>query len=83
MKLIVLFILALPAVLLAQTTRPTQKAEPFKTQITIEVDMNHLVFLPQEYGKAPAKKWPLMIFLHGAGERGSDLEKVETHGPPK
>jgi predicted peptidase len=24
-----------------------------------------------------------MVFLHGAGERGSDLEKVKTHGPPK
>ena len=24
-----------------------------------------------------------MIFLHGAGERGSDLELVKRHGPPK
>ena len=27
--------------------------------------------------------WPLMVFLHGAGERGSDLKKVKVHGPPK
>ncbi len=83
MKLIVLLMLTLSAVARAQTTRPVQKAEPFKTRITIEVEMNHLVFLPQDYGKDPGKKWPLMIFLHGAGERGSDLEKVKTHGPPK
>ncbi|MBT8219980.1 MAG: dienelactone hydrolase family protein [Bacteroidia bacterium] len=25
----------------------------------------------------------LMIFLHGAGERGEDLSKVSVHGPPK
>jgi predicted peptidase len=24
-----------------------------------------------------------MMFLHGAGERGSDLNKVKVHGPPK
>ena len=27
--------------------------------------------------------WPLMLFLHGAGERGDDLELVKKHGPPK
>jgi predicted peptidase len=25
----------------------------------------------------------MLLFLHGAGERGSDLEKVKVHGPPK
>ena len=24
-----------------------------------------------------------MIFLHGSGERGSDLDQVKIHGPPK
>lgn len=28
-------------------------------------------------------RWPLMIFLHGSGERGSDVAKVKVHGPPK
>jgi predicted peptidase len=25
----------------------------------------------------------VLLFLHGAGERGSDLNQVKTHGPPK
>ena len=25
----------------------------------------------------------MILFLHGAGERGDDLEKVKVHGPPK
>jgi predicted peptidase len=25
----------------------------------------------------------LLVFLHGAGERGSNLDKVKQHGPPK
>ena len=26
---------------------------------------------------------PLLLFLHGFGERGDDLEAVKRHGPPK
>lgn len=29
------------------------------------------------------RSWPLLIFLHGSGERGDDIEKVKAHGPPK
>jgi len=29
------------------------------------------------------EKYPLILFLHGAGERGDDLSKVKVHGPPK
>ncbi|MCP3895743.1 prolyl oligopeptidase family serine peptidase [Bacteroides sp.] len=31
-------------------------------------------------GQKPGKKYPLVLFLHGAGERGSDNEKQLTHG---
>jgi len=68
---------------MAQTTRPTQTVEKFTTRITIDVDLNHLVYLPPDYKKDPAKRWPLVIFLHGAGERGSNIEKVKSWGPPK
>lgn len=30
-----------------------------------------------------ADRWPLMLFLHGSGERGDDIERVKLHGPPK
>lgn len=33
--------------------------------------------------KRDEERWPLMIFLHGSGERGSDIAKVKVHGPPK
>src|SRR3954451_7491124 len=60
-----------------------QQAEKFKKQIVREVSLDYLLFLPQDYGKEQDKKWPLMLFLHGAGERGSDVNKVKVHGPPK
>lgn len=45
--------------------------------------VDYLLYTPDEYGADAAKKWPLLIFLHGSGERGTDLEKVKIHGPPK
>ena len=47
------------------------------------VAMRYWIYLPAEYDSKPAEKWPLVLFLHGAGERGDDLEKVKIHGPPK
>ena len=44
------------------------------------------LFLPPgvaEAGRKGAARWPLMMFLHGSGERGSDVAKVKVHGPPK
>ena len=32
---------------------------------------------------APDEGWPLLLFLHGAGERGNDLSRVLVHGPLK
>jgi predicted peptidase len=44
--------------------------------------MKYLLFLPKDYGKKD-QAWPLILFLHGAGERGDNLEVVKKHGPPK
>jgi hypothetical protein len=54
-----------------------QKPEQFN------IAVNYLLYLPQDYGKDTSKMWPLMVFLHGSGEAGSDIEKVKMHGPPK
>jgi predicted peptidase len=47
----------------------------------VSVQLGYLVYLPKDYEKQSS--WPLMLFLHGAGERGNDLELVKKHGPPK
>jgi predicted peptidase len=46
-------------------------------------EMSYLLFLPDGYRQEDGKRWPLIVFLHGAGERGEDLELVKIHGPPK
>jgi predicted peptidase len=45
--------------------------------------INFLFYLPESYGKNPKKKWPLILFLHGMGERGNDLELLKKHPLPK
>ena len=45
--------------------------------------LRYLLSLPQGYEADTTKRWPLMLFLHGSGERGDDLSKVKVHGPPK
>src|SRR5215470_10546578 len=60
-----------------------QTVKEFKFQKVQNVTVKYLLFLPKGYDAKSTKRWPLMLFLHGAGERGSDIWKVATHGPPK
>jgi len=59
-----------------------QQPKAFEKTITKTLTCKYLLFLPEGYGEKD-KRWPLMLFLHGAGERGDDLNKVKVHGPPK
>jgi hypothetical protein len=46
-------------------------------------ELKYLFYLPDDYGKDTTVVWPLILFLHGARERGNDLTKVNSNGPPK
>ncbi|MCU7495469.1 MAG: prolyl oligopeptidase family serine peptidase [Ignavibacteria bacterium] len=59
-----------------------QQIKHFTKVVKTRVSTDYLLYLPQDYGKDD-KKWPLVLFLHGAGERGSDINIVKRHGPPK
>lgn len=43
----------------------------------------YLLHIPAGYSADKAERWPLIIFLHGSGERGTDINLVKVHGPPK
>lgn len=60
-----------------------QSEQMFEKEITRSVGIRYLLYLPKGYGENKEQKWPLMLFLHGAGERGNNLELVKKHGPPK
>ncbi|MDR3234068.1 MAG: prolyl oligopeptidase family serine peptidase [Planctomycetaceae bacterium] len=45
--------------------------------------VRYWLFLPADYEKQAASGGaPLLLFLHGAGERGSNINKVKDWGPP-
>lgn len=46
-------------------------------------NLGYKLYLPKEYKSQKNRMWPLLVFLHGAGERGSDLNLLELHGPPR
>ncbi|GAA6205652.1 prolyl oligopeptidase family serine peptidase [Thalassotalea sp. SU-HH00458] len=47
-------------------------------------ERDYFLYLPKGYFSEPDKKWPVMMFLHGNGERGNgkdELDFVLKHGP--
>lgn len=54
------------------------------TSVINQDEREYFVYLPRGYGDEPNKKWPVMMYLHGNGDRGDgkdELEYVNSHGP--
>jgi predicted peptidase len=51
--------------------------------VTKRDSLRYLLYLPEDYDRDPGKDWPLILFLHGSGERGDDLETVKNYGLAK
>jgi len=59
-----------------------QEARVFQGEVTKTVRLDYLLHLPTDYDPEGAGH-PLILFLHGAGERGDDINDVKKHGIPK
>ncbi len=44
-------------------------------------DYQRVVATPEDYGEKPDAKWPLIIYLHGSGSRGDNVDEVRNEGP--
>ena len=42
----------------------------------------YLAYVPIGYNKTTTKKWPVIIFLHGLGEIGTNINQVKANGLP-
>jgi predicted peptidase len=65
-----------------QKSVQSKPGEVFEKTVTRQIRLNYMLYLPEGY-EASDQKWPLVLFLHGAGERGDDVIKVNIHGPSK
>ncbi len=75
-------LLLIPGLLRAEAPNALE-AKSFESEITIKLGYQYYLTLPEGYAADPARSWPLLVFLHGAGERGGNLELLKKHGPPK
>lgn len=60
-----------------------QTVQRFAMKREHRASVNYLLFLPKDYDAKSRKRWPMILFLHGAGERGTNVWMVAKHGPPK
>jgi len=76
-------LLLLPLLTARADSASMLKPEKFETEFVQKLGYQYLLALPEGYDADASRQWPLMVFLHGAGERGSDMELLKKHGPPK
>jgi esterase/lipase len=69
--------------------KPTIKPIPLSEQnpqilnkkVVKNISAEYLLYLPEKYYEK--KQWPLIFFLHGAAERGDDINKLKDKGLPQ
>lgn len=85
LSLLVLFTMTLSiSAIHAQDQSTAGKQTSTTTEVVTRSTQNYLLYLPKNYDDDNSAKFPLMLFLHGAGERGNnEMAKVKAHGPPK
>ncbi|MBY0419949.1 MAG: prolyl oligopeptidase family serine peptidase [Pararheinheimera sp.] len=69
----------------AVAATPAAQLQRLDYQSTVDgLKRQYFVYLPAGYQQKDAKKWPVLLFLHGNGERGNGLDELDftmVHGP--
>jgi predicted peptidase len=65
------------------TSQSPLKSEKITWRASKTVETRYLSYLPADYNPKNGQRWPLMLFLHGAGERGTNVQDAAIHGPLK
>lgn len=77
-------LIALSCILLSHLTHAETLAELKIGQHAYHSEaagLDYLAYVPKGYAETK-EKWPLILFLHGAGERGNDLNILKSNGLP-
>jgi len=76
-----IFLIAIALSFTFSGARSAEVSGSFSMPVTKTYKYDYLVILPDAY--KPTEALPLLLFLHGSGERGEDVQVVKTHGPFK
>lgn len=77
----VLLLLACGSIAIADDP-PSSPLQARTATIRTDMESKYWLYLPDGYDSSQ-KTYPLILFLHGGGESGDDLELVKKHGLPK
>jgi predicted peptidase len=70
-------------ILFTMTSHVNSQSANKRFSVTRKSEVNYLLYLPPAYATEPTTTFPLILFLHGRGESGSDLNLVNRNGIPK
>lgn len=68
---------------IAQANKQQLLRLPYKSVVD-DLERDYFLYLPAGYEERPSVEWPVLIYLHGDGERGNgkeDLDYVLGYGP--
>jgi len=54
---------------------------PYSFRSSSDVEVQYLLYLPEDFD--PDRRWPLILFLHGSGGRGTNIELVRAQPLPQ
>ena len=78
------FALALASLSLgAMPLGAAQETRTFDAAVTRRAELPYLLYLPASYERDDAKRWPLLVYLHGGSVRGNDTTKLRAMGLPR
>ena len=64
--------------------RPAQLLRVTRVSQATQAERDHFLYLPKGYDESSSELWPVLLFLHGNGERGdakADLDYLLKNGP--
>lgn len=77
-----LSLIALGTLACFNATAAIAEQKAMKSDATIATELNYLLYTPEGY-ETSKETYPLVVWLHGGDQGGSDIEKVRTSGLPK
>lgn len=80
-----LFLISIVGCLLLQSCKAQSKSKLIDDSFEsiVKEDFHYYLYFPEDYEGSVTEEFPLLLFLHGGGESGGDLEEVKSNGPPK
>ena len=73
-------LIALPIYILLGLSSVSAQQKGYRVELKPVLEMQYLIYLPNGYESDSEAEFPLLLFLHGGGPGGDDLEMLKRSG---